>query len=191
MLSVRSSQNRYTAPGVRDRWRWGTSGYDMSEHTLHSRRAVLRGLAAAGVAGVGLSTVGSGVAKKSNGKQFGRVWANGILYRTNVVHVLDERADPDDKIYFLHDGEKAIVANDAGTAQGSPFVSESAPGDKDWNGGQWTHFSAEVTDVDAFADDAPLTSAEAVLAADYIDVDLGRPGFGPPNYFICPLNGRA
>ncbi|MFB6112439.1 MAG: hypothetical protein ABEJ35_07910 [Halobacteriaceae archaeon] len=76
-------------------------------------------------------------------------------------------------------------------SQGSPFVSEAAPGDRDWNGGQWTHFSAEVTDVAAFEEAAPLTSATEILAAEFIDVELGRPGFGPPNYFVCPLNGRA
>lgn len=163
----------------------------MPEHTTFSRRAVLSGLAATGAAGVGLSTVDSVGADRVARDEFGRVWANGTLYRTNVVHVLGEQADPDDRIYFLHDGSKPIVARDEGMTQGSPFVSESAPGDKDWNGGQWTHVSAEVTDIDAFASDAPLTTEEAVLEAEYIETDLGRPGFGPPNYFICPLNGKA
>ncbi len=154
--------------------------------------------AALGVAGAGLSVTGTAVAntgngdEKGNGKEFGRVYANDVLWRTNVVKVLDERPDPEDKIYFLHDGDKPIVArDDVSGDQESPFVSESAPGDPDWNGGKWTHFSAEVTDVDAFNDDAPLTNDEDVLEADYIEVTLGRPGFGPPNYFICPLNGRA
>lgn len=168
-----------------------TSGYHMPNHTNKSRRAVLRGLATVGVAGIGLSTVGSAGADKIARGDFGRVWANGTLYRTNVVHVLDERAEPDDKIFFLHDGTSPIVATDAGMAQGSPFVSESAPGDRDWNGGQWTHISAEVTDLEAFAADAPLQSEDAVRSAGYIETERGRPGFGPPNYFICPLNGRA
>jgi hypothetical protein len=73
------------------------------------------------------------------------------------------------------------VANeDASDAQLSPFVSESSPGDRDWNGGQWTHFSAEVSDIDAFNRDAPFTNDVAVLDADYIEVELGRPDFGPP-----------
>ncbi|MFB6168663.1 MAG: hypothetical protein ABEJ43_07430 [Haloferacaceae archaeon] len=129
---------------------------------------------------------------RGDGKTFGRIYANDDLWRTNVVRVLDERPDPEDKIYFLHDGSRPIVANgDASSEQQSPFVSESAPGDRDWNGGQWTHFSAAVTDVEAFNRDAPLTSAADVLGESYIDVSLGRPGFGPPNYFVCPLNGRA
>ncbi|MFB6301294.1 MAG: hypothetical protein ABEH78_00295 [Haloferacaceae archaeon] len=164
-----------------------------------TRRRVLRAGAALGATGLGLGAVGTAAAnpgkgdEKGDGKQFGRVYANDVLWRTNVVTVLDERPDPEDRIYFLHDGEKPIAARDdvSSEVQESPFVSESAPGDRDWNGGKWTHFSAEVTDVGAFNEDAPLTNDAEVLGKDYIDVTLGRPGFGPPNYFICPLNGRA
>ena len=170
----------------------------MTRETTTTRRRVLRASAALGAAGLGLASVGTTTAnpgkgdEKGNGKSFGRVYANGDLWRTNVVTILDERPDPEDKIYFLHDGSKPIVANaDASGAQASPFVSESAPGDRDWNGGQWTHLSAEVTDVDAFNEDAPLTSASEVLSKPYIEVSINRPGFGPPNYFVCPLNGRA
>ena len=164
----------------------------------HTRRTVLRTGAALGVAGLGLGTVGTVAAnpgkgdEKGNGRSFGRVYANDVLWRTNVVKVLDERPDPEDKIYFLHDGSGPIVANpDASGKQLSPFVSESAPGDRDWNGGKWTHFSAYVMDIEAFNEDAPFTNDMDVLDADYIKVTLGRPGFGPPNFFICPLNGRA
>lgn len=163
-----------------------------------TRRSILRTGAALGTASLTLGAAGAVTAapgrgnEKGKGKEFGRVYANDILWRTNVVNVLDERPDPEDKIYFLHDGSGPIVANaDASDDQRSPFVSESAPGDRDWNGGQWTHFSAEVTDVEAFNDDAPLTNDHDILDKDYIEVTLGRPGFGPPNFFVCPLNGRA
>jgi len=163
-----------------------------------TRRRLLRYGAALGAGGIGLALGGSAAAnpgrgdERGNGRAFGRVYANDVLWRTNVVQTLDERPDPENQIYFLHDGEQAIVANDdASDDQRSPFVSEAAPGDGDWNGGKWTHFSAEVTDVDAFDADAPLTNAEDILDASYIEVTLGRPGFGPPDYFICPLNGRA
>ena len=146
-------------------------------------------MAAVGVGATGTAAAGAG---NDNGKQFGRVYADDVLWRTNVVHVLDERPDPEDRIYFLHDGSAPIVANrDASGDQRSPFVSESAPGDRDWNGGQWTHFSAEVTDIEAFNEDAPVTSDRDILDADYIETSLGRPGFGPPDFFVCPLNGRA
>jgi len=159
---------------------------------------MLRAGVALGAGGIGLA-LGNPVAatpgkgdERGNGKSFGRVYANDVLWRTNVVKTLDDRPDPEDKIYFLHDGSGPIVDNpDVSDDQASPFVSESAPGDRDWNGGKWTHFSAEVTDLDAFDADAPLTNAAAVLEADYIEVTLGRPGFGPPDFFICPLNGRA
>ncbi|PSQ15811.1 hypothetical protein BRD00_12395 [Halobacteriales archaeon QS_8_69_26] len=166
----------------------------MTNDNSRTRRRVLRQWAAL-PGGLALgSAVGAtnATARNDNARDFGRVYANGTLWRTNVVTVLDDRPDPEDRIYFLHDGDGPIVANpDASGAQASPFVSESAPGDRDWNGGKWTHFSAEVTDVEAFNADAPLDTAEAVLDAGYVDVSLGRPGFGPPNYFICPLNGRA
>ena len=148
------------------------------------RRRTLTG-ALLGAAGLGLSLPSLAAAEP----EFGRVWANDELWRTKVATVLDERPSPEDRIYFLHDGSRPVV--EAVPAQGSPFVSESAPGDREWNGGKWTHFSAEVTDLDRFADDAPLTSAAAILERDYIDVTFGRPGFGPPDYFVCPLNGRA
>ncbi|WP_254272711.1 hypothetical protein [Haloarcula marina] len=157
-----------------------------------TRRTVLRAGAALAVAATGVSVAGAAAAQNGNGREFGRVYANGELWRTTVVRVLDERPDPEDRLYFLHDGQQAIVANgDVSDDQLSPFVSESAPGDRDWNGGKWVTYSAEVTDVDAFNDDAPVASDEDVLDADYIDTEEGTTDFGPPEYFICPLTGRA
>jgi hypothetical protein len=176
--------------------------------TNHTRRRVLRTGAAGLAATVGLRTLDT-AAGRGNGKDdkltpgqpFGAVYANGVLWRTNVVRKLDKRPDPEDRIYFLHDGMGPIVDNGNATdQQASPFVSESAPGDRDWNGGKWTHFSAKVTDIDAFNEDAPLDDADEFVETtpqgpeptkDYIEISLGRPGFGPPDYFICPLNGRA
>lgn len=164
-----------------------------------TRRRVLKtGATLAATVGVaGTAAAGNRGGNKgdngNNGKQFGRVWADGTLFRTNVVKTLDEQPDPDDPIYFLHDGSAPIVGSVG--AQGSPFVSKSSPGERSWNGGQWTHFSAEVTDVEAFraavAEDGPFASSERVVSADFVEVTLGRPGFGPPNFFLCPLNGRA
>lgn len=107
----------------------------MTEREKSTRRQVLRTGAAFGAAGVGLSVVGTTAAnpgkgdENGEGKQFGRVYANDVLWRTNVVRTLDERPDPEDKIYFLNDGSRSIVANERASGdQRSPFVSESALG---------------------------------------------------------------
>lgn len=161
-----------------------------------TRRRVLRSGVALAAASFGLAAgaaanPGNG-SENGNGKEFGRVYANGTLWRTHVVTELDDEPVASDALLFLHDGSQPIVArDDVSAAQASPFVSDSAPGDRDWNGGKWVTHSAEVTDVEAFDADAPLASESDVLNADYVDVEKGRPGFGPPNFFICPLNGRA
>lgn len=166
----------------------------MTEDSKHTRRTVLRTGAALGVAGLGAAGTAAANPGKGdengNGRSFGAVYANDVLWRTNVVKVLDEEPDPSDTIYFINDGN--------GPAQGpSPFVSESAPGDQDWNGGKWVHYSALVIDEEAFAAlDLPLTSEAEVLAAEAagaLAITKGRPDFegAPPDYFICPLNGRA
>jgi hypothetical protein len=99
----------------------------------HSRRTVLRTGATLAVTGAGLGTLGSASAsngRSENAKQFGRVWANGALYRTNVVKVLDSEPVPGDVIYFVNDGTPtSLPPNDGVNGGGSPFVSEAAPGD--------------------------------------------------------------
>ena len=163
-----------------------------------TRRRVLRTGAAALAAGVGIGSLGSVAARGNddNGKQFGRVWANGILWRTNVVRTLDEEPEPNDVIYFVNDGTRASLPGGGGTANAnaSPFVSESAPGDRDWNGGQWVHYNVQL--VDGVTLEEPLTSEAEVLAAaeaGTLPVSKGRPDIegAPPNVFACPLNGRA
>jgi hypothetical protein len=167
----------------------------------HTRRRVLRTGAAAMAATAGLGTLGTVAANpgkgddKRQGKRFGRVWANDVLYRTNVVKTLDEKPEPNDVIYFVNDGTPASLPPNGGVnGGGSPFVSESAPGDRDWNGGQWVHYSARLADDVTL--DEPLTSAAEVLAAEAdgkLTISSGRPDIdgAPPNFFICPLNGRA
>ena len=167
----------------------------MTPNTPLSRRRLLRTSGAA----LAALTVGAGTAAanpgrgdgSSNGKSFGRVWVDGTLWRTNVVNVLDEEPEPNDDIYFVNDGTPASLPPNGG---GSPFVSESDPGDADWNGGQWVHYSARL--VDGVTLDEPLTSeAEVLAAADdgRLTVSKGRPAIenAPPNFFVCPLNGRA
>jgi hypothetical protein len=162
--------------------------------TEHTRRWLLRTGAAASAAVLGAGTAAASEGKGENAKAFGKVWADGTLFRT-----LDGRPDPDDPIYFLNDGNAPVTASVR--KQGSPFVSVSSPGEQGWNGGQWTHISAEVTDVEAFEEavkeDGPFASSERLEDTDFIETTLGRPTndsgepFGPPAFFICPLNGKA
>lgn len=158
---------------------------DSTRRSFHRRDVLKTGGLLVGGLTLGVGATGTALAGKGNdkGKQFGKIWANDTLYFTNVVKPLDDRPKNEDKLYFIHDGSQGL----------QPAVSETAPGDSDYNGGQWTHFNAEVTDTDAYDENAPLTTAAEVLTADYLDVELGRPHFegAPPNYFQCPLTGVA
>jgi hypothetical protein len=159
-----------------------------------TRRTVLK-TGSAALAALAGGTAAAAAQGNGNGKEFGRVWANDVLWRTNVVKVLDDEPDPNDDIYFVNDGTAASLPPNGGVnAGGSPFVSESAPGDRDYTGGQWVHYSAQLADGVTLSE--PLTSETDVLdAADdgLLTVSKGRPDIGgaPPDYFVCPLNGRA
>lgn len=178
------------------------------EHT--TRRRVPRGGIALAATRTGLASLGTAAAtpgrgdERGNGKPFGRVWADGVLWRTNVVETLEEEPDPSDRTYFVNAGTPASLPGGGGAANAdtSPFVSESAPGDQGWNGGQWVHYSATLNDGVTLEE--PLTSEADVFAAEAtgkLTLDKGRPDlettddpddvFGPPAFFICPLDGRA
>lgn len=162
-----------------------------------TRRELLRTSAALGVAGIGVSLTGAAAAKGSDNKlspgmPFGVLYANGHRYRTNVVRKSDEQFDPDDILYFVHGGDP----DQGGDGPLQPGVSDSAPGDQDYNGGKWTHYSAEVVDKTTYEQSfKPLTSEKEVRAAEdagVVEITKGRPfDSAPPNFFLCPLNGRA
>lgn len=171
------TMTRNTTPTTRP-----STGRSVGRRDVLKTGGLLVGGLALGVGGTGTALAGKG---NDNGNQFGLIWANDVPYTTNVVKPLASRPKNEDKLYFIHDGSQGL----------QPAVSETAPGDTDYNGGKWTHFNALVTDMDAYEANAPLTNDAAVLAADsdYLDVSLGRPDFegAPPNYFLCPLTGVA
>jgi hypothetical protein len=147
--------------------------------TLPTRRHGPR--AGAALLATGVTTTAPASPRKGdgtgNGKAFGRVEASGTLWRANVVTTLDGEPDPGDALDVLHDGSGLVVGDrEVGDREASPFVSESAPGDQDWNGGQWVHCSIEIIDIDVFNAVAPLAREADVLRASPLEVTLGRPG---------------
>jgi hypothetical protein len=190
-LEKRLTSRRSSLPveaGASDTMTRDTTTTERDATRRFGRRDVLKtgGLLVGGLA-LGVGGTGTALAGKGNdkGKQFGLIWANDVPYTTNVVKPLDRRPKNEDKLYFIHDGSQGL----------QPAVSETAPGDTDYNGGKWTHFNARVTNMTKYQENAPLTNDADVLAADgdYLDVSLGRPDFeaAPPNYFLCPLTGVA
>ncbi len=80
-----------------------------------TRRELLRKSAVLGVAGIGLGSAGTAAADPVAAGDFGRVWANGVLWRTNVVNDLDEEPEPSDAIYFINDGTTASLPPNGGS----------------------------------------------------------------------------
>jgi hypothetical protein len=117
------------------------------------------------------------------------VWADGTLY--NSVVPLSPHGTvsfgniPDGNVPSVADLETTddfyIVASNTMT----PFVSDAAPGDRDYNGGRWLPHT--VTPVGA-GPGIELTSEEAIVAAALAGkVTISAPG---PN-FLCPLTSRV
>lgn len=169
----------------------------MTEEGNPTRRSVLQKGAAFGVTSLGLAVTGnvgatSHSATADNARNFGRVYANDVLWRTNVIRKNDEQFDPDDDLFFIHGGDP----DNGGDGKLQPAVSESAPGDQDYNGGKWTHFGTKVIDRSRYEDEyKPITSESELRNAEeegVVEITKGRPyDSAPPNYFLCPLNGRA
>jgi hypothetical protein len=112
------------------------------------------------------------------------IWAHGELYGTvaTPTSFRNVRLRSTDVIY-------SFMMNEIG---GQRSVSETAPGDRDYNGGRWnvhlafytpqgeTYFDQDGDDIVDFE----LTSAEEVLA----EVTAGNLEIIKANfYFVCPL----
>ena len=97
-------------------------------------------------------------------------WVDGELFAGVVTPAMfDPESDPFDELYMGGNGFK----------DGVPLISESKPGDQDYNGGRW-HANALKADVDPdkYAD---ATRVEDLDLDDFVSTD---------NYFECPLLPR-
>jgi len=112
------------------------------------------------------------------------IWAHGELYGTVATPTSFRNAPrhSTDVIYSFAMNE----------IQGQRSVSETAPGDRDYNGGRWNvHFAFYTAQGETYLDqdgdniaDVELTSAEEVLAEEA----AGNLEIVPANfYFVCPL----
>lgn len=100
------------------------------------------------------------------------IWADCILYSGIVTPAtFKPESDPFDELYALPEG---YLFKD-----GVPLISDSKPGDQDYNGGRW-HMNVLKEDVD------PGKYANACMEED-LDLDDFD---GTNNYFGCPLRPR-
>lgn len=100
------------------------------------------------------------------------IWADCILYSGIVTPAtFKPESDPFDELYVLPEG---YLFKD-----GVPLISDSKPGDQDYNGGRW-HMNVLKAGVD------PADYANACM-----EEDLDLNDFeGTDNYFSCPLRPR-
>ena len=114
-----------------------------------------------------------------------QTWVDGELFNGVVTPAtFDPASDPFDELYGGCAG---------GFKDGAPLISESKPGDQDYNGGRW-HLN--VIDPGLTADEAALV-CEKYEDADEVDdlVDMDVDFVSTDEYFECPLlplrGGRA
>ena len=103
------------------------------------------------------------------------IWADGILYSGIVTPAkFKPESDPFDELYVMPDGDGNFYF-----LNGVPLISDSKPGDQDYNGGRW-HLNVLKTGVDP-----------ALYSGASGDGDLDLNDFESTNmYFACPLRPR-
>jgi hypothetical protein len=100
------------------------------------------------------------------------IWADCILYSGIVVPAtFKPESDPFDELYALPEGSTY--------KDGVPLISDSKPGDQDYNGGRW-HLNVLKEGVDP-TKYANACQPEDLDLADFMATD---------NYFGCPLRPR-
>jgi hypothetical protein len=111
------------------------------------------------------------------------IWTDGELFGTTITPKDVPNQGPFDKLYNF----------DESGLSGQRSVSESKPGDTDYNGGRWEVLPVTFTEMGMSIHDPDgdgqvnfeLTSAEQVLQ----HASLGHLTIGEPiRYFVCPLH---
>ena len=103
---------------------------------------------------------------EAGGRPRASVWVDGEVFGTVVTPaVFDPANGPFDELYVCGDGT---------FKDGVPLISESKPGDQDYNGGRW-HLNVLKDDA---ACDASADSVEDLNLSDFLATDM---------YFECPL----
>ena len=101
-----------------------------------------------------------------------QTWVDGELFNGVVTPAtFKPESDPFDELYSCS-GPPASSFRD-----GVPLISESKPGDADYNGGWW-HLNVAIDSAACLQDYSDATSVEDLDLNDFMST---------PNYFECPL----
>lgn len=169
----------------------------MRKQNNTSRRSFLRRGALSALAltmGVGASATSAAARSSRSEGDFGRIWVRGEQWRTHVIDSRKPEFEPHDPLVsILGYGTDGTL----GSIQSS--TSPGAPGDKDYNGGQWHRYGVIVLDKEAYKEVAPFTSTEE--AKEFVETGGAKlvdpeylyesDKFSSPVYFNCPLTGKA
>jgi hypothetical protein len=102
-----------------------------------------------------------------------QTWVDGELFRGLVTPAtFSPDSDPFDELYAIGPNHP----ENSGFLNGVPLISESKPGDQDYNGGRW-HMNVLKSGVDP----AKYENADRVEDLDLSDFE------STGNYFECPL----
>ena len=117
-----------------------------------------------------LLLVTTGQYLEAQGRPRPQTWVDGELFDGVVTPAtFDPESDPFDELYAGGNGFK----------DGVPLISESAPGDQDYNGGRWHQNVLKVeVDPDKYIN---ASSVAELDLNDFVSTD---------NYFECPLLPR-
>lgn len=162
--------------------------------TISRRQALRTGAALSGTVLLGVSATGSAGAQKGKPDFSPQLWGDGEQWGTKVTGLIKNPNENSlDKLFVITNP----ITNEL--PDGTLPVSESTPGNPDYNGGRWWTHEAAWTQagIDAHLSPPPLLTRygpaddpESILfheALGHIDITEGSPAGGPPDYFRCPL----